>query len=109
MDKSSLVLALKKLSGEQGVQLSVEEAPKNKRSGGRPEGDFWRSVRFEAGAWLVHNGGEADPGAQSKLANFLQKRAEVHGGSLGRSQAQVNAKEMLEHFKQLKADRTLEE
>jgi hypothetical protein len=109
MEKSSLFLALKRLSEEQGVQLSVEEAPKKKGSGGRSEGDFWRKVRFEAGAWLAYNGDEAKLGTQTKLAEFLQARAEAHGGSLGRSQALVNAKEMLEHFKWLEADRTLEE
>lgn len=76
---------------------------------GRKEKDFWRAVQFEAGAWLGLYGGEHESGTQSRLADFLQMRAQAYGDSLGHSQAQRRAREMLLHFRSMKADGALGE
>ena len=85
----------------------MEKEPKAAGKRGRPEKDFWPAVRFEAGAWLGHNGGEDEGGSQSALADFLMLRAEAHGGSLGRSQAMSKAKEMIAVFQRLKGEGSL--
>ena len=85
----------------------MEKEPKAAGKRGRPEKDFWPAVRFEAGAWLGHNGGEDEGGSQSALADFLMLRAEAHGGSLGRSQAMSKAKEMIAVFQRLKSEGSL--
>ena len=99
--RSSLILLL--------ASAAETLLPKSNRTSksGRPEKDFWAAVRFEAGAWLGHNGGENEGGSQSALADFLMLRAEAHGGSLGRSQAMSKAKEMIAVFQRLKGEGSL--
>ena len=82
----------------------VEHAPETAKKRGRPPKDCWPKLYVEAGAWLAHNRGEDETGAQAALANFLTARATAHGPGLERSQAFEKAKEILAAFRRLRND-----
>ena len=83
---------------------AVEQAPETAKKRGRPPKDCWPKLYVEAGAWLAHNRGEDETGAQSALVNFLTARATAHGPGLERSQAFEKAKEILAAFRRLRND-----
>jgi hypothetical protein len=84
-----------------------QEVEQESKKLGRPPKHFWPRLYVEAGAWLAHNRGEDETGAQSALAAFLRARATEHGPGLERSQAFEKAKEILDAFRRLRNDGAL--
>lgn len=104
VDAESLSEAVSKAFSRQEGGLQ-EAAAAVKR--GRPPKDYWPKLYVEAGAWLAHNGGEDESGANSALAEFLMTRAAAHGAGLERSQAFNKVREILAAFRRLRSDGAL--